>query len=442
MRSSLSLNQALGSLPPACLPLVQSLGEEARASGGAVYLVGGSVRDILLERPIRDVDLLAVPGKHALRIAQAAAPPEARVVEFGRFGTLRIETAEWAVDLAGARAESYARPAALPTVRPGSLEEDLLRRDFSVNALALALPSESEQDPLEVLDVCSGLADLESRTLRILHPRSFHDDPTRILRAARLAPRLGFKLARATRSAMRDALRDGAMGGVSGERLRREFEKMFADVHLGLEPGLALRQLAQWHVLSALEPGLEWPKETNAAMRRLGKGIAEPEWRAHRYRPWVPGLALWLAPLRPALRRRVLQRFAVRGEAADRIAGFGSERDRLLRRLGKARGRGAVDAVLTGIHEENLQALVACSEPLLRRRILRWAAEDRTRRAPLNGDDLAKLGLEGPAVGKVLGRIRAAHLDGAIANREEALGLAVEWVRRRGVGEARNGKKK
>jgi len=98
--------------------------------------------------------------------------------------------------------------------------------------------------------------------------------------------------------------------------------------------------------------------------------------------------------------------------------------------------------VLTGIHEENLQALVACSEPLLRRRILRWAAEDRARRAPLNGDDLATLGLEGPAVGKVLGRIRAAHLDGAIANREEALGLAVEWVRRRGVGEPPNGKKK
>ena len=143
-------------------------------------------------------------------------------------------------------------------------------------------------------------------------------------------------------------------------------------------------------------------------------------------------MALWLAPLRPALRRRVLQRFAVRGEAADRIAGFASERDRLQRRLAKARGRGAVDALLAGIHEEDLHALVASSEPLLSRRILRWAAEDRARRAPLNGDDLAALGLEGPAVGKVLGRIRAAHLDGAIANREEALALAVEWVRRRG----------
>ena len=273
MKASVSLNRVLGSLPPAVLPLIQSLGEEARARESGLYLVGGPVRDILLERPIRDVDLLVVPQKQMLPIAQAAAPPDARVVGFGRFGTLRIETAEWTVDLAGARSESYARPAALPSVRSGSLEEDLGRRDFSVNALALALHSATHKAPLEVLDRANGLADLEARTLRILHPRSFHDDPTRILRAARLAPRLGFKLARATRSAMRDALRDGAMGGVSGERLRREFEKVFSDVHLGLEPALALRQLGQWHVLSALEPGLEWPKEATTFMRRLGKGM-------------------------------------------------------------------------------------------------------------------------------------------------------------------------
>jgi hypothetical protein len=158
--------------------------------------------------------------------------------------------------------------------------------------------------------------------------------------------------------------------------------------------------------------------------------MAEPPWRTNRYRPWVPGLSLWLAPFGPALRRRVLQRLAIRGEAEDRIAHFGREQGRLFRRLAKARGRGAVDAALSGIGEETLLALYASSEPLLRRRILRWAAEDRGRRAPLSGDDLLGLGLEGPALGTALARIRAAHLDGAIANREEATALAEEWARR------------
>ncbi len=431
MKAHLALSRVLANLPPGALPVVEALRAEARSAGASLYLVGGPVRDLLLDRPIRDVDLLVVPGSELADLAGRAAPPGSRVVEYGRFGTARIEIGELDVDLAGARSETYARPGALPAVQPGTLEEDLRRRDFTVNALSLALEEGPGRSSLEVVDPSGGLADLDTGHLRVLHPRSFHDDPTRILRAARLLPRLGFRLGRATRSAMRDALRDGAMGGVSGDRLRREFEKVFSDAALGLDPSLALRQLSGWHVLSALEPGLEWPKEAAAPIRRLGKIIAEPQWRSNRYRPWVPGLALWLTPLRPALRRRVLHRFAIRGEAADRIAGFAGERDRLLRRLAKARGRGAVDALLSGIHEESLLALFVSSEPLVRRRVLRWAAEDRGRRGPLSGDDLAELGLEGPAVGKVLARIRAAHLDGAIANREEATALAVEWARRR-----------
>ncbi|HIL80776.1 MAG TPA: CCA tRNA nucleotidyltransferase [Myxococcales bacterium] len=433
MTSDFSLSRILASLPPGSQPLVQALRKSARAAGSHLYLVGGPVRDLLLERPIRDLDLLVVPGTETIRIARAAAPEEARIVEYGRFGTLRIETTDLALDLAGARSETYSRPGALPTVEPGSLEEDLLRRDFSANALAIALDSSGGKSALPVVDVCGGLADLRAGNLRVLHPRSFHDDPTRILRAARLAPRLGFKLARATRSALRDALRDGAMGAVSGDRLRRELEKLFADASLGLDPSLALRNLDHWHVLGALEPGFEWPKAAVAPIRRLGRAIADPQWRQNRNRPWVSGLAVWLAPLRPALRRRVLQRFAIRGEAADRIANFARERDRLLGGLAKARGRGAVDALLGGIHEESLLALFASSQPLVRGRVLRWAAEDRARRAPLSGEDLVAMGLEGPSVGKVLARIRIAHLDGAIANREEAAALAVEWVRRRGA---------
>jgi tRNA nucleotidyltransferase (CCA-adding enzyme) len=422
-------------LPRRDLPLVAAVLRAARGRGAAVYLVGGPVRDLLLERPLRDVDLLVVPPEGgelaAGELARAAAPEGAQVTLHERFGTVTLSAGDAAIDLASARTERYPRPGALPEVQPGTLEEDLRRRDFSVNALALRLSGPARRGELELVDADDGLRDLEARRLRILHRRSFHDDPTRALRAARLAPRLGFALSRGSRSALRDALRDGAFGAVSGDRLRREIEKLFDDVQLGLDPSAALRRLAEWHVLPALEPGLDLPREAAAPLRRLGRAIASPPWSGPRWRAWAAGLSTWLAPLAPDLRRRTLRRFSVRGELERRVAGFPRLRDGTLAALSGARGRGAVDAVLGELDEERLFALYAWSPPAIRRRIVRWAAEDRTRRPPVTGADLVAAGLSGPSVGRALARIRAAYLDGGVANREEAIALARELERRR-----------
>ncbi len=432
---SVTRDELLRGLPGAAQDLVEAVVAASRELDARVLIVGGPVRDVLLERPVRDIDLVVESRKGsaadaARSIAERAAPQGARVVEHGRFGTLRIEVGDTRLDIASMRSETYARPGALPDVAAGSLEDDMARRDFTVNALAVALEPGRGERALPVIDLVGGLDDLAARRLRVLHDRSFHDDPTRALRAARLAPRLGFSLARPTRAALRGALRDGAFGAVSGDRLRREIEKCFSDAVLGLDPPAALRRLAEWHVLTALEPGLTLPAESVTSLRRLGRAIAEPPWRAPRRRPWLSGMAIWLAPLSPALRRRSTARFSVRGDAAKRIAGFPRLRDTTLRQLGKARGRGAVDAVLSGVAEEELHALHAVAEPALRRRIERWAAEDRARRVPLTGNELLALGLEGPAVGRVLARVRAAFLDGAVANREEATALAEELARR------------
>jgi hypothetical protein len=138
----------------------------------------------------------------------------------------------------------------------------------------------------------------------------------------------------------------------------------------------------------------------------------------------------WLAPLPPGLRRRAAARFAVRGESAERLLLFPSARDAWLRKLARARGRGAVDAILSGLGAEELLALRAWSRPALARRIARWAAEDRGRPLPVDGRDLLAAGLDGPAVGRALARIRLALLDGELASREEALALAAELARR------------
>jgi tRNA nucleotidyltransferase (CCA-adding enzyme) len=438
--------ETLRALPKHTAHLVHAVLGAADERLMAVYLVGGPVRDLLLQRGVGDADLVVEgrEGEGAAELARAAAPLGARVTSHDRFGTVSLQHAKASVDLATVRGESYAHDGALPTVRAGSLEEDLRRRDFTVNAMALPLSEVARSRHSGLVDLESGLRDLEERRLRVLHARSFHDDPTRALRAARLAPRLGFTLTRGSRSALRDALRDGACGRVSGDRLRRdrvsgdrlrrEVIKLFEDARQGLDPARALRLLSDWHVLGALEPGLSLAREAAPALRRMGRTIASPPWQAGRWRPWVSGLAVWLAPLEPGLRRRTLRRFAVRGAVATRIGNFPRARDAWLRSLERARGRGAIDSVLGELDDDALHALLAGAPQAVRRRIVRYASEDRSRRVPVNGDDLTQVGLTGPAVGRALLRIRVAYLDGAVKTREEALALARELVARRGAG--------
>jgi len=435
----IQLARLIEALPGAARPLVSRLLAEAERRELAVHLVGGPVRDYLLGRPLRDVDLLveAGGGPGAEDLARAAELPGARLVAHERFGTVRVEAEGVRLDLATARSEVYARPGALPEVRPGSLDEDLLRRDFTVNALAIPLSGAARRGRAAVVDPARGLVDLERGLLRVLHARSFHDDPTRALRAARLAPRLGFRLARGSGGALRAALRDGAFGGVSGERFRAELEKLFDDGRLGLDPARALRLLADWHVLGALEPGLALPAPAAAPLRRLGRALGEAPWDALGARPLLCGLMLWLAPAEPGLRRRTLRRLALAGAPAEAVLEFPGEREARLRALGRARGRGAWDAALAPLAPELLLALFASAPPPVRRGVLRWAREDRSVALPVKGDDLVALGLRGAAVGTALARLRAAWLDRAVRDRDDLLALAQELAKRSPVAHTR-----
>ena len=425
------VNQFFESLGGDTAEWLRAVLARADSEGLSVYAVGGPVRDLLLDRGLRDVDLL-VEGAELGKWVAAVAPSDARVTRHERFGTARVEFGEVRIDFSGARRETYADAGSLPRVAPGSLEEDLKRRDFSVNALALPLSRPALDKHPRLIDLEDGLSDLTSRKLRILHPRSFHDDPTRILRAARLGPRLGFSLTRGSHAALRSALRDGAFGRVSGDRLRREIVKLFDDARFGLDPSRAIRALSDWLVLGALEPGLEFTAESVVPVRRLGRAINEPPWHTTRWLSWVSGLSVVLAPLPPALRRRVVRRLSIRGEMARCVTQFPTARDGWLRSLPRARGRGSIDHLLAPLSEEELHALYAFADPKARRRISRFALEDRARRIPVGGADLMKLGLEGPSLGRALSRIRTAYLDGAVKSRDEALALAREIGRGRG----------
>ncbi len=180
------------------------------------YLVGGPVRDLLLHRGVIDVDVTLEDGASTLARALAKRI-EGRVRSFPQFLTYKVTAPQLPeIDIATARKERYRAPGALPTVTAGRLEDDLLRRDFSINAIALDVMSGEVHDPT------GGERDLRNRAVRVLHEESFVDDPTRIFRAIRLARRLGFTIDPHTEELMREAIRGGALATVSKERIWRE----------------------------------------------------------------------------------------------------------------------------------------------------------------------------------------------------------------------------
>lgn len=180
------------------------------------FLVGGPVRDILLGRHSVDIDLTLETGGSTLARALAKRI-DGRVRSFPQFLTYKVTATEFPeIDIATARKERYRKPGALPAVTAGRLKDDLVRRDFSINAIALDVMTGAMHDPTH------GQRDIESRLVRVLHEKSFVDDPTRIFRAIRLAVRLGFSLETQTADWMRDAIEGNALGSISKERIWRE----------------------------------------------------------------------------------------------------------------------------------------------------------------------------------------------------------------------------
>lgn len=255
-------------LPEALEPIVA----DAKRRGSPLYVVGGFVRDALLGARTKDIDLVTegdpTPLARALERHLGV-----RVETFDRFGTLRVLGYKgYRIDFAQARSETYQKPAALPTVkRPSTLVDDLARRDFTVNAMALRLGARGDE---ELIDPHGGRRDLAAKAVRVLHARSFRDDPTRLYRAARYSCRLGFDLDPATESLRIAAVSESVMGLLSRERLRGELLRVLDEK----EPVCALARLRDWGLAAALHRGLSWPKDLadgSTALERLGMIVVD-----------------------------------------------------------------------------------------------------------------------------------------------------------------------
>ncbi len=230
-------------LPPAYLARLEQIGRLAAQLRQPAYLVGGPVRDALLGRPSLDIDVTVEGDVSALAAALAEAFG-GRVVLHERFGTAVVELAEGHIDLTSARREIYPQPGALPEVAPASIEEDLRRRDFTYNAMALRLDPELGA----LYDPWNGFADLRAGVTRGLHPKTFQEDPTRILRAARYSARLGCRLEENTKQWLLTAIQDGAFRTVTGQRIWGELARLLEETTFAE----ALWKLEEWGALSAL----------------------------------------------------------------------------------------------------------------------------------------------------------------------------------------------
>jgi tRNA nucleotidyltransferase (CCA-adding enzyme) len=420
-------------LPPALTSRVETIAEVSRRDGVPVYLVGGFVRDLLLERENRDLDLVVEGNgiEFATRLAEATG---GRVRAHRAFLTAVVVDPEgFHVDVATARSEFYRAPAALPEVQTSALRQDLFRRDFTINTLAIRLGPEPTP---ELIDYFGGRRDLKEKTLRVLHSLSFIDDPTRILRAVRLELRLGFRISPETLHLAEVALSEGVFDHLSGSRLRDELALLLDD------PALALRgieRLAELGVLRALDPRLELDDAVHA---RLREARAAHDW----YRleglddPPVEAWRLLLTALAADFDAENLDRLAGRlmlaGEDRRLLTGF---QDRLaaarsvLEGAGEPRPHEAVQA-LEPLHGEELLLLMAEGDEAVRGWVRRYLTELRRLKLGIRGADLLAAGVPpGPRIGEALRATLEARLDGRIDETQElryALGSVTEKIQR------------
>ena len=414
-------------LSPAAWKLLQLIVTEAEQGGAAIYLVGGFVRDLLLGLPSLDLDL--VLEGDAIRLGRTLCKRYGgRLVSHAPFGTAiwwlpadgaallrrlgyaapksgRVQPLPEFIDLISARSENYVRPAALPAVQLADITADQVRRDFTINTLALRLDG---REAGRLLDPWQGLPDLKAGILRTLHPRSFSDDPTRILRILRFAGRLRFKVEAKTQQQLKASLPGLAL--VSGERLRNELDLVLVEK----QRIKILQSMQRLAVLRHIHPKLRFPAPAAGLLNRAGFKPVPDHWDLQGATVVELGYVFWFMQLAPNQVADLCERlrFNVNLKAATLSAA------RL--RAAQARIHGLSPSRLVAHLEKEpplaIYALYLANKNAPIGRLLENYAKKWRHVHPLtDGNLLRKKGLHpGPAYKLILSRLRAARLDGEV----------------------------
>lgn len=428
MTTDRHVREQLGRLP--ALPLLRRVAGAALAGGAEPYLVGGVVRDLVLGWEAVDLDVVVVGD--ALAVARALAAAEGVETRLhDQFGTAKLRwPAGQELDLITARHESYPVPGALPAVTPGTLDDDLRRRDFTINAIAASLAPESFGALVDPLD---GRADLVAGTIRALHAGSFRDDPTRMLRAVRYAGRLAFAIEPRTLGWLQGAVRVRALATVSIDRRRDEFVRVLS------EPAAAamIERLAALGLLAQLHPALRAGDDVGRAYADLDRWwplVAPVRKGGARATPWMARLAILAAPLAPAEARAVAAALHLPAEAAtllDEVVALRRRRAALHDPLPNS----ALGRLLDPFSAAAI-ATVAATEPggPPRAQLLRYLIAVRPLAPTLGGDFLRALGVPpGPIYGRALAALLDRRRDDPTLGVEGERAFLLGWLRDHGA---------
>jgi len=339
-----------------------------------------------------------------------------------------LKGVKFKIDIATARTETYKHPAALPSVEFGSIRDDLYRRDFTINAMAVSIEKKNFG---ELIDFFSGRGDLKKKRIRVLHDKSFIDDPTRIFRAVRFEQRYNFSIERYTVSLIKNAVKQEMFNKVSGERLREEIELLLKEK----EPLKAIRRMRSLHELRFISPEIKF----NATSERICKNVERLYEQYKKYFLKKRSLNLWLVYFTAIIDKlsldeilKVCDRFVLR--RSDRLRIISSKRfeNRVITLLSSKRyvKPSVIYKLLEPLSYETLIFLMAkCGDKLVKKRVKDFLSKYNGTQLRIGGDDLKNLGIKpGPEFTRILKRTLYAKIDGKLKTKKNELEFAKKLV--------------
>lgn len=417
----------LNKLPKEVRDLICLAGRVAAKNNVSAYLVGGFVRDLILGAKNLDLDIV-VEGE-GIKFAQSFAKKlNATITCHPRFGTATVSSHHLKLDIATARREVYPKPAQLPVVTPGNIQDDLLRRDFTINAMAISI---NQRDFGRSVDFCAGKSDLAGRRIRILHALSFIDDPTRILRAIRFSSRYNFKIEPLTLRRMKEALSSEMLECVEPQRIRDEIILILKEGN----PLKPIRQIEKLAGFSFINSHLTVSKKMYLFLRAIQKQI---QWfnRTYPRRRPLDGWLMYFIGAIDCLNknevRQVCNKFVFRRGEEKRIMSFKKAGSLFIKSLTQKEIKPAkIFKMLEPLSYEVILLLKAkYKNPNLQDRIKDFFEIYNGMRLFISGQDLMRLGVSpGPYYQRIFSQVLTAKLNGRVKTKKEELEMIKELIR-------------
>jgi len=411
-------------IPERIQKVLEQGGRVAQRMGFRAFIVGGFVRDLLMGIENLDVDLV-IEGDGIEFATELARQLKGKLKKHRGFGTATIVLPHgFKLDVATSRSEFYPSPAALPQIKPAPLTEDLARRDFTVNTMAININPSSFG---LLIDFFGGQEDIRRKKVRVLHPRSFIEDPTRIFRAIRFEQRYSFQIGEETEKLIQDVLKGEIFHRLSRERIREELVQILKED----EPEKTIRRLQDFGILKAVYPKIELTPEKEKELNYLVDVFAHFEVLSkEKSKRWLIRLLLLLEGLDEEEVRDFCRQYKFTRENQNAIISGRLEAERLIKSLGSPGPIKCsfIHSLLRSVPQEALLFTMAkARDKLVKKRILLYLTRLRLVEIEVDGEDLKNMGYRpSPRFSQILEDVRRAKLDGLVKNKKEEINYIKE----------------